>query len=366
MLPLCAADAAATSPAPAGASWIDARRVTVAEYRACSEAGACPAPSPGEWCPAAMPGADDRPMACVTLAGARAYCGFAGKRLPTTEEWALATKTQPKATFAPGVLEEWLGSRFCSAEIGGCGHAPLQTYARQPGGVSRTSPDSSSNRVGFRCAWSKDPPPAQPDPPPPAPRPTATPGRVWCQSTTCDAAKEVCCRDALDGVGRCAPKGTESCGDVEIVVATCDESADCKAGESCCPYWGCSDGCPEQRVCQRGACKQGDEVCLPGGACRAGRTCVAKPGETEGRCTFQRGGASCGSKRCAGTTPVCCWDQKTGTGTCSAGDCAEGLRSLACTSPKDCGGSTCGATSPDPRSRASRSTTASTPSRATR
>jgi formylglycine-generating enzyme required for sulfatase activity len=67
---------------------LDVTKVTVAQYRGCVRAGAC---SPPEgvaiWDPAGVP---EVPISGVTWYQADAYCKWAGKELPTEEQWEFA------------------------------------------------------------------------------------------------------------------------------------------------------------------------------------------------------------------------------------------------------------------------------------
>ncbi len=66
---------------------IDRTEVTQDQYASCVNAGAC-APPTCEWNCAAT----DMPAGCVTQDDARAYCAWAGKRLPTEAEWEKAAR----------------------------------------------------------------------------------------------------------------------------------------------------------------------------------------------------------------------------------------------------------------------------------
>lgn len=84
-----------------GAFYIDRDPATNAEYRACMDAGACPPDCKAKHvCTGAMydeieaadADAATYPVATATWDGARAYCLWAGKRLPTEDEWERAAR----------------------------------------------------------------------------------------------------------------------------------------------------------------------------------------------------------------------------------------------------------------------------------
>jgi len=74
--------------ASVGGICIDRAEATVRQYEACVKAGACTEASSGGLCNAARPGRGEHPVNCLTWDQARAYCAWAGKRVPSADEWA--------------------------------------------------------------------------------------------------------------------------------------------------------------------------------------------------------------------------------------------------------------------------------------
>jgi hypothetical protein len=151
--------AASTAPAPgmsavsastfargdAGASVpafeIDPLEVSVSDYDRCVRAGACvlyasaadPRTRPGERyaesarCRGGRPDRAGEPINCVDWQNADAYCRFAGKRLPTREEWwqavgsrhpAAGPALHRSAKEQPWYAAEWTASAAATSKRG--------------------------------------------------------------------------------------------------------------------------------------------------------------------------------------------------------------------------------------------------------
>jgi hypothetical protein len=86
---------------PAGVEFAKSE-VTVAQYKACVEAGKCSAPKTGGDCNWDQAGRDAHPINCVDWDQATAFCGWAGGRLPTEREWYAEASESGKRKFAWG------------------------------------------------------------------------------------------------------------------------------------------------------------------------------------------------------------------------------------------------------------------------
>lgn len=195
---------------------LDATEVTVAQYAECVRAGACvAAPTVVSWpdvtsedqeqdadeCNDDRPDRQDHAVNCVDWSMSGAYCRWAGKRLPTEEEWEYAAcggdcnlalnrggqrSVVRGAARSPGMgrvakgrpgafgvydmagnVWEWTASTYCPYDHPGCqetrrvvrggswvmmDHLFVKLTDRSP-----SDPATRNASIGFRCARSASP-----------------------------------------------------------------------------------------------------------------------------------------------------------------------------------------------------------------
>ena len=118
---------------------IDKTETTIAQYRACIAAGACRTLGTGHRCNWNLTDRDQLPVNCVDWGQAKAYCKWAGKRLPTEAEWEKAARGTDGRRY-PWGNEEFSGREnlanikdLIQYKDGYSGLAPVGSY---PAGAS--------------------------------------------------------------------------------------------------------------------------------------------------------------------------------------------------------------------------------------
>jgi formylglycine-generating enzyme required for sulfatase activity len=105
---------------------LDRTEVTVRAYEKCVRAGACSPADTGSLCNAGQERKSSHPINCVDWTQATSYCRWAGKRLPTEEEWEYAARGSdgrhyPWGNQAPDTHVCWeaiSGEREGTCEVG--------------------------------------------------------------------------------------------------------------------------------------------------------------------------------------------------------------------------------------------------------
>jgi len=123
---------------------IDRTEVTQAQYAACMSAGKCGAASCDWNCDN-----QDLPASCVTWTQANAYCGWAGKRLPTEAEWEKAARGDQDFKYPWGN-----NAPDCSrANLSGCSGSALPVGSLATGASPYGALDMAGNMVEFVADW---------------------------------------------------------------------------------------------------------------------------------------------------------------------------------------------------------------------
>lgn len=138
--------------------WVDRYEVSVEDYAACVNAGACDTKDFASYqkytiCSYGKPGFETTPMNCVGWYGAEAYCRFAGKRLPTEAEWEKAARGEDGPSFPWGSSNaSCTKANYSNATNTWCvgSTAPVNSY---PAGVSVYG---AYNMAGNVWEWVQD------------------------------------------------------------------------------------------------------------------------------------------------------------------------------------------------------------------
>jgi formylglycine-generating enzyme required for sulfatase activity len=135
--------------------WIDRTEVTVAAYRACVDAHACPKPARASATCTYDADDPDLPVSCVHWADADAYCGFVGKRLPTEREWEYAARGSFALPFPWGAGPSCANAVTLINEQSGrsCARRPARVGTHPGGGSIFGVQDMSGNVEEWTADW---------------------------------------------------------------------------------------------------------------------------------------------------------------------------------------------------------------------
>ena len=110
-------------------------QVTVEQYKACVDAGACTAPNSGGSCNWGQSDRGKHPINCVDWHQAQAYAKWAGGRLPTEAEWEYAARSGGRDWKYPWGNENATCERAVISEGGdGCGRDSTWPVCSKPKG----------------------------------------------------------------------------------------------------------------------------------------------------------------------------------------------------------------------------------------
>ena len=132
---------------------IDRTEGTVAQYRACVEAGRCPHPQTDEYRNWGKSGRDDHPINGVSWSDANTYCRWAGKQLPTEAQWEKAARGTDGRVYPWG--DEKASCRYAVMDDGGSG---CRTFGTMPVGSkpAGASPYGALDMAGNVLEWTAD------------------------------------------------------------------------------------------------------------------------------------------------------------------------------------------------------------------
>jgi formylglycine-generating enzyme required for sulfatase activity len=176
--------------------WIDRTEVSNAQYRQCVEAGICAEPTT---CKKGEPtyldaGQSDHPVICVSWDDARAYCEWAGTRLPSEAEWEYAFRGEQNLIYPWGDTFDGTKLNYCDVnceqshaddryddgyvkaapvgshpeDVSWCGALDLSgnvsewvadwsaSYSSEPG-LNPTGPESGTDKILRGCSWYAQP-----------------------------------------------------------------------------------------------------------------------------------------------------------------------------------------------------------------
>lgn len=133
--------------------YIDKYEVTMDQYRKCVRAGKCSQPGTKKGCSWDESSQGNHPINCVDWNQAKAYCEYAGKRLPTEAEWEKAARGADGCEYPWGNEEPSCKYDIINENGEGCGRDSTWPVGSKPEGVS---PYGVFNMSGNVSEWISD------------------------------------------------------------------------------------------------------------------------------------------------------------------------------------------------------------------
>ncbi|MBI5245276.1 MAG: SUMF1/EgtB/PvdO family nonheme iron enzyme [Elusimicrobia bacterium] len=124
--------------------------VTVAQYKACVDAGGCTAPDTGKYCNWGVSGRENHPVNCVDWNQAKKFSEWAGGRLPSEAEWEYAARSAGKDREYPWGDEDATCER---AVISGCGNGTASMCSKSAGNTAQGLCDMAGNVWEWTQDW---------------------------------------------------------------------------------------------------------------------------------------------------------------------------------------------------------------------
>jgi formylglycine-generating enzyme required for sulfatase activity len=128
--------------------------VTVAQYKACVDAGACGEPGTEGYCNWGVQGRENHPVNCVNWEDAWAFSKWVGGRLPSEAEWEYAARSAGKNREYPWGDEAATCQRAVINDGGlGCGKDSTWPVCSKPGGNTE---QGLCDMAGNVWEWAQD------------------------------------------------------------------------------------------------------------------------------------------------------------------------------------------------------------------
>jgi len=130
---------------------IDQYEVMVSEYEVCVADSGCTAANTGSRCNYNVGGKENHPINCVDWNQAKAYCAWAGKKLPTEAEWEKAARGTDRRKYPWG--SDALDCNRAVHSVSPCSNSGTAAVGSKPSGAS---PYGAMDMVGNMWEWVED------------------------------------------------------------------------------------------------------------------------------------------------------------------------------------------------------------------